>query len=47
MSGSSRASHTFSRCVVTLDAGISISWAADPDGSYEHGQRHHQEEEPQ
>jgi hypothetical protein len=45
MSGSSNASHTFSRCVVTLDAGISISWAPDPDGSYEHGQRHHQREE--
>jgi hypothetical protein len=30
---------------VHLDAGISISWAADPDGSSEHGQRHHQEEE--
>lgn len=45
MSGSSRASHTYSRCVVSLDAGISISWAADENGSYEHGQRHHQEEE--
>jgi hypothetical protein len=45
MSGSSHASHTYSRCIVHLDAGISISWAADPDGSYEHGQRHHQEEE--
>ena len=45
MSGSSRASHHYTRCVVTLDAGISISWAPDPDGSYEHGQRHHQEEE--
>jgi hypothetical protein len=45
MSGSSNASHTYSRCVVGLDAGISISWAPDPDGSYAHGQRHHQEEE--
>jgi hypothetical protein len=45
MSGSSRASHNYTRCVVTLDAGISISWAPDPDGSIEHGLRHHQEEE--
>ena len=45
MSGSSSMSHTFSRCVVTLDAGISISWAPDPDGSYAHGQRHHEREE--
>lgn len=45
MSGSSRASHTYSRCVVTLDAGISISWAPDPDGSYEHGRLHHEREE--
>ena len=45
MSGSSHASHTYSRCIVHLDAGISISWAPDPDGSYEHGQRHHEEEE--
>ena len=45
MSGSSRASHTFTRCVVTLDAGISISWAPNPDGSFEHGARHHQHEE--
>jgi hypothetical protein len=45
MSGSSHASHTYSRCVVHLDAGISISWAPDPDGSYEHGRRHHEEEE--
>ena len=44
MSGSSRASHTYTRCVVTLDAGISISWAPDPSGSYEHGQRHHERE---
>jgi hypothetical protein len=45
MSGSSRASHSYSRCVVTIDAGISIAWAPDPDGSFEHGTRHHQEEE--
>lgn len=45
MSGSSRYGHRYSRCVVTLDAGISISWAPDPDGSFEHGQRHHQQEE--
>ncbi|MBL8919167.1 MAG: hypothetical protein JNJ54_09930 [Myxococcaceae bacterium] len=45
MSGSSRAGRTLSRCVVTLDAGISISWAPDPDGSYDHGMRHHQREE--
>lgn len=45
MSGSSRASHSYTRCVVTLDAGISISWAPDPDGSIEHGMRHHREEE--
>lgn len=45
MSGSSRASRTFSRCIVTLDAGVSISWAPDPDGSYEHGAAHHREEE--
>jgi len=30
--------------VVTLDAGISISWAPDPDGSYEHGRLHHERE---
>ena len=45
MSGSSHASHTYSRCVVSLDAGISISWAQDPDGTYDSGQRHHQQEE--
>lgn len=45
MSGSSRASHSYTRCVITLDAGISISWEPDPDGSIEHGMRHHQEEE--
>ena len=45
MSGSSRSSHAYTRCVVSLDAGISISWAPDPNGSYEHGQRHHQSEE--
>lgn len=45
MSGSSHVWHTYSRCIVSLDAGISISWAPDPDGSYEHGQRHHEQEE--
>lgn len=45
MSGSSRAGRSLSRCVVTLDAGVSISWAPDPDGSYEHGTRHHHREE--
>ena len=45
MSGSSRAQHSYTRCIVSLDAGISISWAPDPDGSFEHGQRHHQDEE--
>lgn len=45
MSGSSHASHSYTRCVVSLDAGISISWAQDPDGSYESGRRHHQNEE--
>lgn len=45
MSGSSRASHQYTRCIVSLDSGLSISWAPDPDGSYDHGRRHHQEEE--
>jgi hypothetical protein len=45
MSGSSHASHSYSRCVVSLDAGISIDWAPDEDGSFEHGQLHHQDEE--
>jgi len=45
MSGSSHAFHTYSRCVVALDAGISISWAPDPEGSYEHGTGHHRDEE--
>lgn len=45
MSGSSRAERALSRCVVALDAGVSISWAADPDGSFDSGARHHQEEE--
>lgn len=45
MSGSSNAGRTLSRCEVSLDAGISISWAPDPDGSIEHGMRHHREEE--
>ncbi|MFO0595091.1 MAG: hypothetical protein U0228_07300 [Myxococcaceae bacterium] len=45
MSGSSHADQALSRCEVSLDAGVSISWAPDPDGSYEHGQRHHEQEE--
>lgn len=45
MSGSSHADVKLSRCVVSLDAGISISWAPDPDGSYEHGRLHHEREE--
>lgn len=45
MSGSSRAGRQLSRCVVTLDAGVSISWAPDPDGSYTHGMEHHRREE--
>lgn len=44
MSGSTRAQRRFSRCVVTLDAGVSIAWAPDDDGSYEHGARHHRDE---
>lgn len=47
MSGSSHALRKLSRCEVSLDAGISISWAPDPDGSIEHGMRHHREEEEQ
>lgn len=42
MSGSSHAEYVFSRCVVSLDAGISISWAR---GSAEAGQRHHRDEQ--
>lgn len=45
MSGSSRAERALSRCVLALDAGVSISWAPDPDGSFDSGARHHQEEE--
>lgn len=45
MSGSSRASHQYTRCIVSLDSGLSISWAPGPDGSYDHGRRHHEEEE--
>jgi len=45
MSGSSRASHQYTRCIVSLDSGLRISWAADPDGSYDHGRRHHEAEE--
>lgn len=45
MSGSSYADHRYSRCVVGLNAGISISWAPDPDGSFDSGRRHHENEE--
>lgn len=45
MSGSSRAGRTLSRCVVTMDAGISISWAPDENGSIEHGMERHRSEE--
>ena len=44
MSGSSRAGRPLSRCVVTLDSGMSISWAMNPDGSYP-GTKYHAEEE--
>ncbi|MFT3712479.1 MAG: hypothetical protein QM817_32940 [Archangium sp.] len=30
-----------------MDAGISISWEPDPDGSIEHGMQHHRDEEAQ
>lgn len=45
MSGSSRAWRSLSRCVVTLDSGMSISWAMNPDGSYPGTQYHAEEEE--
>lgn len=45
MSGSSRASHRYTRCVVSLDSGLRISWARGPDGSTDHGRRHHEAEE--
>lgn len=32
---------------MSLDAGISISWEPDPDGSIEHGMQHHRDEEAQ
>lgn len=45
MSGSSHAFVSLSRCVVSLDSGVSISWAPDENGSYEHGRLHHEHEE--
>jgi len=45
MSGSSRAWRSLSRCVVTLDSGINISWARNPDGSYPGTEFHAKEEE--
>lgn len=45
MSGSSFAQHVLTRCIVSLNAGISISWARDPDGSHDSGRRHHEREE--
>ncbi len=45
MSGSSRAQRKLSRCAVTMDAGISISWAPDENGSIEHGMERHRREE--
>lgn len=45
MSGSSNADHLFTRCIVTLDAGISIAWAEEPNGSSGQGQRHHEQQE--
>lgn len=45
MSGSSRAERKLSRCTVTMDAGISISWAPDENGSIEHGTQRHRREE--
>lgn len=35
MSASSHESETFSRCVISLDAGISTSWAPDPEGPFD------------
>ena len=45
MSGSSRAGRSLSRCVVTLDSGMRISWAMNPDGSYPGTEYHAEEEE--
>src|SRR5262245_25814952 len=45
MSGISRSSHAYRCWPVDLDSSISSSWAPDPDGSYEHGRRHHEREE--
>lgn len=45
MSGSSHAEHLFTRISVGLDSGVSIDWAPDENGSFEHGAQHHQREE--
>ena len=45
MSGSSRAAQTLSRCIVIIDAGMTISWAFNPNGSYPGTEYHRQEEE--
>ena len=45
MSGSSRAGKVLSHCVVTMDSGISIAWATNPDGSYPGTKYHAREEE--
>ena len=45
MSGSSRAGRVLSRCVVTMDSGINIAWAMNPDGSYPGTEYHASEEE--
>jgi hypothetical protein len=44
MSGITHAARTLSRCVVALDAGISIDWAPDANGSFDYGQQHHERE---
>lgn len=44
MSGSSHGRRAYSRCVVELDANVSIAWEPGPDGAAA-GQRYHQEEE--
>ena len=44
MSGSSRAGSVLSRCVVTMDSGLSIAWATNPDGSYPGTEYHAREE---
>jgi len=45
MSGSSRAGRVLSRCAITMDAGIRISWATNPDGSYPGTEYHAREED--